>query len=161
MYIVRPGRNLHSHADVASHGYVWTSMGFAHNRHHSNLSKRSIISFRAGLEQPRIRQPTPLAVRIGFALNLGSNAGFNASGTAAIMSTSLGLPWSLCFFETVFRSVLRLIASWVSCAFARMLTISEHVLMSASFCDGAPILADIDVLEVFGGCRMQLCSSSS
>lgn len=77
---------------------------------------------------------------MGFARSLGSSAGFKASGTAAIISTSRGLPCSLCFLETVFRRVLRLIASWLSCALASMDTISEHVLMSASFWDGAPIL---------------------
>lgn len=75
---------------------------------------------------------TPDAVRIGFALSLGSSTALKLSGTAAMMSTSRGLPCSLCFFDTVKRNELRLTLSFASCAFASSETISEHVFMSAS-----------------------------
>jgi hypothetical protein len=79
---------------------------------------------------------TPLAVRMGRALSLGSKAFLYSSGTALMMSTSLGMPPKPCFLDMRARISLReteVLALWALMSSAAM---PEVTRSSCSACDG-------------------------
>lgn len=130
-------KRVDSHTNVARHGDVGAPMGLGHDRHDCNLIHEPIIPESAPMSpspggKKKKKKLTPLAVRTGLALSLGSRMSLTSCGTAAIISTSLGMTEEPTFFATAVLSALRLtdVPSWWETRRARTISVQQRMVSS-------------------------------